>query len=187
MKKLLIILAAAAISGRSLAQSDSLSLKKAEWSSKTLTKGVVWKSVHFTHNELFGSNEDINVIEISPKGLKSTRLVVAHSDSLEHTSQLAMNHHALAGINGSFFKMRGPDPDDHRDLNGVPKLERSKLAINRSVVYIREHDSVIAENPVQKSPKRQRHAQGSIAITDKGLSILEADSMNLNWEHGIVA
>ncbi|HVU58819.1 MAG TPA: phosphodiester glycosidase family protein [Puia sp.] len=187
MKQLLIILITAVLSGRGFAQSDSLTLSKANWTSKTLAKGVVWRSVHFMHNDLFGANEEINVIEISRKGLKDTRLSVAHSDSLERTSQLATTHHALAAINGSFFKMRGPDPDNRRDLNGVPKLEPSRLAINRSVVYIREHDSVVAENPVQKSPKRQRHAQGSIAISDTGLSILEGDSMDLNWEHRIVA
>jgi len=186
MKQLLIILSVLLLSGRSIAQSDSLSLLKAGWSSKTLAKGVVWRSVHFTHNDLFSANEEINVIEVSKKGLRSTRLVVAHSDSLEKTSQLASTRHALAAINGSFFKMRGPDPDNHRDLNGVPKLEPSRLAVNRSVVYIREHDSVIAENPPQKSPKRQRHAQGSIAINDTGLSIIEDDSTDLNWEHHIV-
>lgn len=187
MKRLLILLAVAATSGRSAAQGDSLTLLKAGWSSKTLATGVTWRSVHFTHNDLFGSNEAINVIEITKKGLRETRLAVAHSDSLEKTSKLAVTHHALAAINGSFFKMRGPDPDNHRDLNGVPKLEPSRLAVNRSVVYIREHDSVIAENPPQKTPKRQRHAQGSIAISDAGLSILEGDSMDLNWEHHIVA
>lgn len=187
MKQLLLILAAVALSGRGVAQSDSLTLLKADWSSKTLAKGVVWRSVHFTHNDLFGSNEAINIIEITKKGLRDVRLVVAHSDSLEKTSQLASGRHALAGINGSFFKMRGPDPDNRRDLNGVPKLEPSRLAVNRSVVYIREHDSVIAENPPQKSPKRQRHAQGSIAISDTGVSVIEDDSMDLNWEHHIIA
>ena len=187
MKQLLVILATALLSGRGVAQSDSLVLLKADWSSKALARGVVWRSVHFTHNDLFGSNEEINVIEISRKGLKDNRLSVAHSDSLEKTSQLAGTRHALAAINGSFFKMRGPDPDNHRDLNGVPKLEPSRLAVNRSVVYLREHDSVVAENPPGKDHKRQRHAQGSIAISDTGLSILEGDSTDLNWEHGIVA
>lgn len=186
MKQLLLILATAVLSGRGIAQSDSLSLLKADWTSKPLAKGAVWRSAHFTHQDLFGTNEVINVIEVSKKGLRGVRLVVAHSDSLEKTSQLASTRHALAGINGSFFKMRGPDPDNHRDLNGVPKLERSLLAVNRSVVYIREHDSVIAENPPQKSPKRQRHAQGSIVLNDTGVAILEDDSMDLNWEHHIV-
>jgi len=187
MKQLLILLATVVLSGRGVAQSDSLALLKADWSSKTLSRGVVWRSVHFSHNDLFGSNEEINIIEITKKGLRDVRLVVAHSDSLEKTSQLASTRHALAGINGSFFKMRGPDPDNRRDLNGVPKLEPSRLAVNRSVVYIREHDSVIAENPPQKSPKRQRHAQGSIALSDTGVSIIEDDSLDLNWEHHIMA
>ena len=187
MKQLLILLATVVLSGRGVAQSDSLALLKADWSSKTLSRGVVWRSVHFTHNDLFASNEAIHIIEITKKGLRDARLVVAHSDSLEKTSQLASTRHALAGINGSFFKMRGPDPDNRRDLNGVPKLEPSRLAVNRSVVYIREHDSVIAENPPQKSPKRQRHAQGSIALSDTGVTIIEDDSMDLNWEHHIKA
>ena len=187
MKQLFIILVAALVSGRGVAQNDSLTLSKAKWSSKTLARGAVWRSVHFTHNDLFGSNEEINIIEITKKGLRDVRLVVAHSDSLEKTSQLASTRHALAGINGSFFKMRGPDPDNRRDLNGVPKLEPSRLAVNRSVVYIREHDSVIAENPVRKDHKRQRDEQGSIVLSDTGVSIIECDSLDLNWEHHIIA
>lgn len=187
MKQLLFILAMTLLAGSGFAQSDSLTLLKADWAKKKLMKGVIWRSVHFSQKNLFGANEEINVIEITKEGLKANRLVVAHSDSLEHTSQLAATHGALAGVNGSFFKMRGPDPDNHRDLNGVPKLEPSKLDHNRSVVYLKEHDSVIAENAPQKSPKRQRHAQGSIAISDEGVSILEGDSLDLNWEHGLAA
>jgi exopolysaccharide biosynthesis protein len=187
MKWLSAFFAAFLFSGSCIAQDDSLSFMKAKWSSKTLARGVEWRSIRFSHNELFGANEVINVIEITKKGLRDTRLVVAHSDSLEKTSQLAGAHQALAGINGSFFKMRGPDPDNRKDLNGVPKLEPSKLAVNRSVVYIREHDSVIAENPPQKNPKRQRHAQGSIALSDTGIAIIEDDSLDLNSEHHIVS
>jgi exopolysaccharide biosynthesis protein len=187
MKLSLVVLIAALLCERGAAQSDSLFFMKASWSSKSLAGGVEWRSVQFANHDLFGANEVINVIEVSKAGLRDIRLVVAHSDSLEKTSQLAGVHHALAGINGSFFKMRGPDPDNRRDLNGVPKLEPSRLPVNRSVVYIREHDSVIAENPPQKNPKRQRHAQGSIALSDTGLAIIKDDSMDLNWEHHIVA
>jgi hypothetical protein len=191
MKKLLFVAVATVLYGGIVAQTDSLSFRKAHWISKPLAPGVFWREVHFTNKDLFGANEVINVIEINREGLKANRLVVAHSDSLEHTSQLAMNHGALAGINGSFFRMRGPDPDDHRDLNGVPKLERSRLDHNRSIVYLREHDSVISENIPDRQQRvsgmRKRHQQGSIALSDAGVSILEGDTTDLNWEHGIRA
>src|SRR5262245_60805356 len=88
------------------AQSDSLRVVKANWTNKKLAKGVVWKSTHMENNELFNANQVINIIEVAP-GNKRVQLHIVHSDSLETTSQLGQNAHALAAINGSFFKMRG--------------------------------------------------------------------------------
>lgn len=168
------------------AQADSLRVVKASWANKKLAKGVSWKSTHIENNELFNANQQINVIEVSP-GNKRVQLQIVHSDSLETTSQLGLNAHALAAINGSFFKMRGADPDYRPDLKGVPKLERSKLDHNRSVVYLREHDSLIAPNVAGKQPGRERHSQGSIAINGSDFFIVAGDSLNLQSENSIKA
>jgi exopolysaccharide biosynthesis protein len=187
MKQLLFILFTIAVYGRSAAQSDSLAFSKGVWTSRILADGVVWRSVHFAQNGLFGANELINTVEIAVSGLRTHRLSVVHSDSLQRTSQLAGGRDALAAINGSFFKMRGADPDYHRELNGVPKQEPSRSDHNRSIVYLREGDSVISENMPDKDHVRKRHQQGSIAIGDEGISILKGDPCDLNWEHGISA
>jgi exopolysaccharide biosynthesis protein len=119
--------------------------------------------------------------------LKKYKLSILHSDSLEKTSQIAKREGAIAGINGSFFKMRGTDPDYHDSLKIVPKMEPSKLDKNRSVVYLRENNSVISENAPDKSSKRKRNQQGSIAVNNGFLSIYNDDSLDLNWEHQILA
>ena len=168
------------------AQSDSLRVVKANWANKKLAKGVVWKSIHIENNELFNANQVINIIEVAPRN-KRVQLHIVHSDSLETTSQLGQHAHALAAINGSFFKMRGADPDYRPDLKGVPKLERSKLDHNRSVVYLRENDSLIAPNAPGKEPVRQRHSQGSIAINGNDFFIVKGDSLNLESENNIKA
>lgn len=169
-----------ALGSRVNAQTDSLAFAGANWQTQTLAKGIVWKSFHFQNKALFNANENINVIEISPRQ-KRYRLHVAHSDSLEPTSQLALRSHALAAINGSFFKMRGPDPDESKKVDGKPVLERSKLDYNRSVVYLRENNLVIAENK-EKDNTRKRHQQGSIAVDKRKVSIVK-DSADINWEH----
>lgn len=167
------------------AQNDSLHVVQASWNTKKLSKGVSWKSTHFDNKELFGSNQYIHLITIGPNAKQQLRVV--HSDSLEKTSQLAQTHHALAAINGSFFKMRGADPDYHPELKGVPKKEPAKLDHNRSVVYLRERDSLIAPNVPDKDRIRKRHMQGSIAINGRDFFIVKGDSTNLQSEENIVA
>lgn len=162
------------------AQTDSISFIGTTWKVQTLAKGITWKSFHFENKSLFNANENINIIEISPKQ-KKYRLHVVHSDSLEPTSQLGLRSKALAAINGSFFKMRGVDPDENKKLDGKPVLERSKLDYNRSVVYLRVRNMVIAENN-EKDNKRKRHQQGSIAINKRNVSIVK-DSADISWEH----
>lgn len=165
---------------RAGAQTDSAAFVTANWQVQTLAKGIQWKSFHFENQSLFDACENINLIEISPKQ-KQYSLHVVHSDSLEPTSQMALRNHALAAINGSFFKMRGIDPDEDKKTDGKPVLERSLLDHNRSVVYLRENNVVIAEN-IEKDNKRKRHQQGSIAINKNRVSIVK-DSADINWEH----
>lgn len=169
------------------AQNDSITLTNVNWTVKKLTKRVQWKSLHITGNQLFNANQNINVIEISPKARK-IRLAVAYSDSLDKTSTIAMQHNALAAINGSFFKMRGPDPDHTSGNTGKQRLERSYMGKNRSVVYMRVNDSLIAPHVWRKDSTRQRNQQGVVAISGKkNLSVLTADSGNINWETELVA
>lgn len=186
MKRLVLLLFLILLSNYLFAQTDSSLIVTAEWGNKKIAPGVVWKWYRFTDNSLFNSNQNINIVEISPCS-KRSRLSLVHSDSLERTSQIAKRKKAVAAINGSFFKMRGADPDYHDSLKGVPKMERSKLEYNRSIVYFRENNSVVSENAPSKDPGRKRHQQGSIAIDNGFLAIYKDDSLDLNWEHTIHA
>lgn len=162
------------------AQTDSAVFAQAQWTVQKLAKGIQWKNFHFGKASLFGTAENINLIEISPKQ-KEYKLHVVHSDSLEPTSQLALRSGAVAAVNGSFFQMRGPDPDESKKVAGKAPLERSLLDHNRSVVYLREGDSVIAENR-EKDNTRKRHNQGSIVIHKRTVSLVK-DSADIRWEH----
>lgn len=163
------------------AQADSLTLTQAKWQQQDLAKGVHLKTVHFTQDELFNGNQFISVVQISPNA-KKVKLALAYSDSLQTTSALARMHHALAAINGSFFKMRGPDPDHTPTVKGLPKLEPSKIDRNRSIVYLKVADSLISPNIFAKDSLRRRHQQGVIAIKRGKLSILSTAPANLSWE-----
>jgi exopolysaccharide biosynthesis protein len=185
MKKFYVLLYGLLLSVRLFAQTDSAAVINAKWTVKKLNAQVYWKSVHLIHHDLFGANQNINLIIISPN-TKGIRLVVGYSDSLETTSQQALKYHALAGINGSFFKMRGADPDDHPELNQVPKREPSKLDYNRSGTYLRKDNHLIAPNKIiAKQTVRRRHQQGVIALSDSGIVILKADTLNFDWENNI--
>jgi exopolysaccharide biosynthesis protein len=167
------------------AQIDSSAIADAKWQQTRLAKGVSFKTVHFNQSQLFKANQYLTIIQVALNA-KRVKLTMAYSDSLQKTSAIAQTKSALAAINGSFFKMRGPDPDHSTTLTGVPKLEPSKIDHNRSVVYLRIRDSLIAENTFAKDSLRRRHQQGVIAIKDGKLSILTTEASNLLWERKLV-
>lgn len=109
----MIFLSASYISAQ--IKNDSVHLVTAQWDVRELNKEVTLKRCQIENKQLFNSNQNINLIEISAKR-KLAKLMIACSDSLELTSQLAKKYHALAAINGSYFKVRGKDPDDHPEL-----------------------------------------------------------------------
>lgn len=187
MKKYYLLLSALLLNALLFAQTDSLAVAHAQWAVKKVNAEVYWKTTHITQHALFGANENISVLVVAAHS-KSVHLVVGYSDSLETTSQQAMRYNALAGVNGSFFKMRGADPDNHADLNGVPKMEPSKLAYNRAGTYVRSDDHLIAPNKVvANQTARRRHQQGAVAVGDTTVAILKADTLNFDWENTIAA
>jgi exopolysaccharide biosynthesis protein len=181
-----LLLLLSLISIQLFAQTDSLVVVNARWQQKKLAKRVVWKSVLINDNKLFGANQNISIIEIAAKA-KHIKLAVAYSDSLEGTSVIGMRSKALAAINGSFFKMRGIDPDHPTDTNGRRRLQRSYIGKNRSVVYLRVKDSLISPQIFEKDSVRLRHQQGVVAISKKQVSILSADTARPDWEAKLTA
>ena len=186
MKRLLFFLCMIFYAGSVVfAQNDSLVLVSAKWECQNLTPEVIWKRFQFCKDELFNSNQNINIIELAPT-LHTSKLAITYSDSLEKTSQIAMTRNAIAAINGSYFKMRGADPDHQQNTTIVPNLSPSKIGRNRSVVYLRVNDSLIAVNDGDKSQVRKRHQQGVIAINKNDLSILNAAGKDLDWEKTLI-
>lgn len=183
MRSLICLLFVLHFSVYGVAQSDSLAVTGAAWRQQKVARGVVWKTTHLTGNCLFHSNQNINVIEVSRRARK-VRLEVAYSDSLEKTSTIAQRRHALAGVNGSFFTMRGADPDhpETRNTSATARLNR-----NRSIVYLRSHDRLISPQMYAKDSVRKRHQQGVVTVDGREVSILKADSGSLFWEVSLTA
>ncbi len=168
--------------GAAYGQTDSITLVSAGWKCTARADNVVWMKYHFRNGELFVSNQYINIIKIFPAA-EHLRFGIAYSDSLETTSSLAERSNAIAGINGSFFKMPGPDPD-HVSLKHVAADKApTRLATNRSVVYLRVSDTVIVENQHGKDSQRKRHQQGVIEISGTELSLLLAKPDDFAWEN----
>lgn len=187
MKNTLLFILAIFLCAQVYAQTDSARLVQANWSVKKLNDNVLLKTARFINHDLFEANESINMLIITPDA-KSVRLVVGYSDSLETTSQQAIRNQAIAGVNGSFFRMRGADPDNDPKLNKVPKLEPSKLPYNRSVTYLRKDGQLVAPNKIDKNQtERSRPQQGAVLLSDSGMTILKADSLNFNWESQITS
>ncbi len=78
-------------------------LKEQGWQSEELIEGVTWYS--YLGSGYFDSEQSINVIEVIPE-IAAVQLQFAWSDSvLIRTSDFAMQHDAIAAINGTFFNV----------------------------------------------------------------------------------
>lgn len=98
---------ASAVKGQ--APADSLAMLKATWTFTELSRGVVWKRVHFSGQQLFQSNQHLNLIDIGPRA-RRIRLGLLSADTpgdtareLLKTSEMALKANALAALNGTFF------------------------------------------------------------------------------------
>jgi len=186
MKKIsFILLFFLLVTTAATAQSDSLVFVSANWHTETVQPEVNWKNFHFNHGELFQSNQNISVLEL-PAKRKKVKLSIAYSDSLELSSQLAVKNHAIAGINGSYFKMRGKDPDNHPELTAVPHTARANMDSNRSQTYLKVNGKLITGNQAN-SAHVKRYPRGALAFGKKDISIFKVDTTISNWEQSIRA
>lgn len=94
---------------------DSLMLTYVRWGTMDLGSGLIWKSYHFNQNELFASNQNINILQtnLNNKNVKfalgSADISVLVGDTLrilKTTSLLASENNALAAVNGGFFNTK---------------------------------------------------------------------------------
>jgi len=160
MKVLLHIALALIGYNAAFAQTDSIAVADAEWLTTKISKGVVLKRASF-HQNLFGSNQYISILEIKQK--RRYAIDLAYEDSvLRTTSDFGKTHKAVAAVNGTFFNM----------------------AKGGSVDYLRADGSVINNNILNKDGSRALHQKAAIAIRRGKLSLLQWDGA-ANWENSI--
>lgn len=138
-------------------QNDSAVFTSAQWETKNIAPGIVWKHYHFNKN-LFNSNQNINIIEIK---LKKKRVIAMDCEArtLKPVSEFGRSTGAKAAINGNFFDMK----------NGG------------SVDYIKLNDSVISNNRLWANNTRARHQQAALVIHKGKLRIAKWDG-SPGWE-----
>jgi len=151
---------------------DSLIFAKTNWITEEIAKGVIWNSFHFQDTSLFNANLNINFIEFNPSE-SAYELQIVTSDSLQPTSELADKYHAIAAINGSFFRTKADD-------NKNPEM----LGSNRSSVYMRINSLKITDN-TSNNNQRKMFQQGSLIIDNDSILILKAVDSLIKWEESI--
>ncbi|MEC3881760.1 phosphodiester glycosidase family protein [Parapedobacter sp. 10938] len=95
---------------------DSIAVATKTWNATVIDKGVVWKHGHF--EELFGSRQDINFIEIDLRKHRRKIRIAADSVRLDSTSRIAGAHDAIVAINGGFFDVKNGGSVDFVKVGG---------------------------------------------------------------------
>ena len=95
---------------------DSLAIVTQNWNTTVVDKGIVWKHAHF--DELFGSPQDVNLVEINLRKHRKKVRIAADSVRLDSTSSIAAAHDALVAINGGFFDMKNGGSVDFVKADG---------------------------------------------------------------------
>jgi exopolysaccharide biosynthesis protein len=145
--------------GQIFAQSDSLTIVKASWKKEKITPGVTLKTYGF--NNLFGSNQNVSILEIKPK--KSLMLDLGYSEKeLIPTSTFGKTANALAALNGTFFDVK----------NGG------------SVDFIKSDGVVINQNRLEKNDERAGHQRSALVFNDGKLNIAKWNNDPL-WENSL--
>lgn len=145
------------ILGRLSAQNDSIILANAHWNVDTIN-GMVLKTVHFTQQEYFHSNQFISILEINPNA--DVKLQYAYEPKRTRTSTMAKSRNAVAAVNGSFFDMDNHNPICHLRIDSID----------------------IGENtPGKDSVNRKYYQYGTLVFNDKDVRIVHTDSARL-WE-----
>jgi exopolysaccharide biosynthesis protein len=118
MKKCLLLLFIIALFAlNAIAQTDSLTFVKAKWETKKIASGVKWKHYWFKGN-MFGSNQNINVLEIKLHG--KYKLALGYEVKiLKPVADFASETNAIAAINGGFFDVKNGGSVDLIKVDGI--------------------------------------------------------------------
>ena len=106
------------------APADSVALLKTKWTFQDIAPGVTWKHAHCSTGQLFGSNQNIHVLDTKLKNRK-IRFGFASADTpgdstrhLVRTSEIARKAGAFAAVNGTFFHVKGGGSEDLVRIGG---------------------------------------------------------------------
>ncbi|WP_411273602.1 phosphodiester glycosidase family protein [Daejeonella sp.] len=159
--KLLATLLLIACFGQAFSQTDSTNVVEAEWKKKKITSGVMLKT-HWFNNNLFGTNQNVSILEIKPK--KKLMLDLGYdAKKLITTSEFGKSANSLAALNGTFFD----------------------IANGGSVDFIKSDGKVINENRLGKNGARTGH-QSSALVFNKGKLSIAKFNGDSYWENSLV-
>jgi exopolysaccharide biosynthesis protein len=142
---------------QALAQSDSIVFVNAKWDKQKIKRGVWWKYCEFRDN-LFSSNQYVNILEVKNRGRRKFDLGF-EKQALKQTSEFGKQWHAIAAINGSFFDIK----------NGG------------SVDFLKADGQVIDENRLRENGSRADHQKAAIMLKKGRLRIGKWDGTS-DWE-----
>ena len=123
-------------------QSDSSIVAVTKWKTVKIASGIRLRSSSY-HQSLFRSNQQINILEISP-GKKYRLDVEAEVKRLKPTSEFGAAVNAIAALNGTFFDTK----------NGG------------SMDYIRIDGAVVSPNRLQANNIRALHQKAAITFDE---------------------
>lgn len=137
---------------------DSVAFVDAHWQVDSLD-GFLLKRHHFKHNQIFGANQHICMLEI-PAG-SPRKLAFAYDTVLTEVSTQAERVNALAAVNGTFFDMDEGNP----------------------ICYLRIDSVEVGENTPGKNDtvNRKYYQYGTMALNNGHPRILHTDSCRF-WE-----
>ena len=139
------------------AQTDSIVFVNAKWETKKMGPGVKWKHYWFKNN-LFNSNQNINILEINPR--RKVKMALGYeTKTLKPVADFAAESNAIAAINGGFFDVKNGGSVDLIKVDGIG----------------------LESNHLPKSGIRVDHQKGALLFNNGMLSIAKWDG-SADWE-----
>jgi exopolysaccharide biosynthesis protein len=102
MKKLSLILLSVLLVLTACTSKESMELT----SSETIAQHVVWKVIKTNELDINGLPASINILDVDLKKFDGDIDLAWYPEDLIITSEIALEHNALAAVNGSFFDMK---------------------------------------------------------------------------------
>lgn len=161
---------------------DSIALVTKTWETTAIAKGIVWKHGHF--EQLFGSQQDVNLVEIDLKKYRKKIRIAADSVQLDSTSRIAAANHAMVAINGGFFDMKNGGSVDFVKVGGLVINHTRKQSDRANAVLLISRKTTeiqpAAATDYERSKIPNVLLSGPLLIQDGSAAILASNPFNDN-------